>query len=91
MSNTGNSHPGLSRLLQFAAGLAAGCCAVLLMLLVARVRVSIGNAGWVGVFLAAWAALFAVIRFKLPWAIVGLVLGVAAGSLLLWRVGVLRT
>ena len=89
MPSNGNPHPGLSRLLQFAVGLAAGCCVVLLMLLAAGARVRIGNAGWAGVFLAAWAAVFAVIRFKLPWAIVGLVLGLAAGSLVLWQVGVL--
>jgi hypothetical protein len=91
MTRHGDPHPRLSRLLQFAVGLAAGCCVVLLVLLVARAGVPVGTAGWAGVFLAAWAAFFALIRFKLTWAIAGLALGVAAGSLVFWQIGVLRT
>ena len=88
MSNGCHPHPGLSRLLQLAAGLAAGCGAVLLLLLLTLLGVPIGTAGWVGVFLAIWGAVFTVLRLKLPWVVAGFIVGVfVAGMLLLARLG----
>ena len=85
MSPDGDLPPGLSRLLQLAAGLAAGCGAALLVLLLALAGVSVGTAAWVGLFLAVWAAVFALLRLRLPWAVAGFVFGAAAGFLVLAR------
>ena len=83
MSNENQPPPGLSRLLQFAAGLAAGCVAALLILLLAFTGVPVGTAAWVGVFLAVWAAVFTLQRFKLPWVVTGFGVGLAAAYLVL--------
>jgi hypothetical protein len=86
MTNDGGPHPGLSRLLHLAAGFAAGCGVVLVVLLVTLAGVPLGTAAWVGVFLVVWAAVFALFQLKLPWTVAGLALGVAAGYLVLSRV-----
>lgn len=85
MTHDGGPHPGLSRLLNLSAGFAAGCGVDLLVLLVTLAGVPLGTAAWVGVFLVVWAAVFALLRLKVPWAAGGL-LGVAAGYRVLSRV-----